>query len=72
MRIVGLGLPEILILVLILGMIALYFLPSMIAIARKHSASWGIIAVNTLTAWTLVGWVVCLVWAIFGSSRRSD
>ena len=68
MRIAGLGLPEILILVLF----SLYFLPSMIAIARKHKTLWGIILVNALTAWTFVGWVTCMVWEIVGSSRRSN
>ena len=72
MRIAGLGLPELAILVTVMMIIPLYFLPSMIAIARKHRALWGIIIVNALTAWTFAGWVICMVWAIFGSSRRSD
>jgi Ca2+/Na+ antiporter len=43
----------------------LYFLPSFVAIARKHQVG-KVIALNTLLGWTVVGWVVSLAIA-FGA-----
>lgn len=45
-------------------LIALYFLPSIIAIIRdpKHSGSIGL--VNLFLGWTIIGWFAALIWAI--------
>ena len=41
-----------------------YVVPTVIALARhKRSTGW-IIALNLLLGWTVVGWVVALVWAL--------
>jgi len=41
-----------------------YLLPSIIALKRdKHNKS-AIIMLNVLLGWTLVGWVVAMVWAV--------
>jgi Superinfection immunity protein len=51
-------------LVLILLCLAFYFIPTFIA-AGKHSARTGaIFAVNFLLGWSVVGWIVALVWAL--------
>jgi len=42
---------------------ALYFLPAMFAIGRKHRNSSAICAVNLLLGWTVVGWLVAAVWS---------
>jgi hypothetical protein len=42
--------------------VGLYFLPSIIG-AQKHNAT-AILAVNLLLGWTVVGWIVALVWAL--------
>lgn len=44
--------------VLILG---LYFIPSYIA-RNKHNAD-AIMVLNLLLGWTLIGWVIALIWA---------
>jgi len=41
--------------------ILLYFLPSIIA-HRKH-AFLGVFLLNLLLGWTIIGWIVALVWA---------
>lgn len=46
----------------LLIMILIYFLPTGIAIGRKGRD--GIIALNILLGWTLIGWVAALVWAL--------
>ncbi len=42
----------------------MYFLPSIIALARSKRDIVGIILLNFLLGWTMIGWVVALVWAV--------
>lgn len=42
----------------------LYFLPSIIAANKKRKNTGAIIALNLLTGWTFIMWVVCLTWAL--------
>jgi hypothetical protein len=42
----------------------MYFLPSVIALARSKRDIAGIILLNFFLGWTLIGWVVALVWAV--------
>lgn len=42
----------------------LYFLPSIIAIARSKRDSVSIMVLNLLLGWTAIGWVIALVWAL--------
>jgi hypothetical protein len=41
-----------------------YFLPSAIAVARKHRNGSAVFMLNLLAGWTVIGWVICLVWAV--------
>jgi hypothetical protein len=41
-----------------------YFLPSIIALARSKRSTLSIFFLNLFLGWTLVGWVVALVWAV--------
>jgi len=50
-------------LVLGFGVVMLYFLPFALAKWRKHPASDGILVVNLLLGWTVLGWIVALAWA---------
>ena len=43
--------------------LAIYFLPALIAQHRKHPRLPAIIVLNLLLGWTLIGWVVALVWS---------
>ena len=56
-------------LIILLVLLALYFLPCWVAFARDIEDVNGIIIVNLLLGWTLVGWVVALVWAVSGKSK---
>jgi hypothetical protein len=40
-----------------------YFLPSIIALARSKRDIGAIILLNFFLGWTMIGWVVALVWA---------
>ena len=41
-----------------------YFLPFAIAFNRKRANSGAIFALNLFLGWSLIGWVVALVWAL--------
>jgi DNA-directed RNA polymerase subunit RPC12/RpoP len=43
--------------------LALYFTPSIVAVARKHNNIAPIFVVNFFLGWALVGWVIALSWA---------
>jgi Superinfection immunity protein len=51
------------IMLLLLGL-AIYFLPWLVAMARKTPRAPAIFVLNLLLGWTFVGWVVALVWAL--------
>jgi hypothetical protein len=42
----------------------MYFLPSIIAFARSKRDTVAILLLNFFLGWTMIGWVVALVWAL--------
>lgn len=44
--------------------LSLYFLPTIIALANNHHNAVAIFVLNLLLGWTLVGWVIALVWVL--------
>jgi len=48
----------------ILILLALYFLPTIIAALRGKSNTAAIFALNLFLGWTLIGWVISLVWSL--------
>ena len=42
----------------------MYFLPSIIALARSKRDITAIILLNFFLGWTMIGWIVALVWAV--------
>ncbi|HTR39937.1 MAG TPA: superinfection immunity protein [Bryobacteraceae bacterium] len=48
----------------------LYFLPTIIAVSRNKTNLVGILLVNLLLGWSVIGWIVALVWAV--STERVD
>ena len=50
--------------VLIAILSLLYFLPFAIAFNKKRANSGAIFAINLFLGWSLIGWVVALVWAM--------
>lgn len=49
--------------------IGMYLIPTFVAGARKHHNTPAILALNLLLGWTLLGWVVALVWALTAVNR---
>lgn len=56
------------ILIVLLGC---YLLPGIIASMRKHPQQVAIWVLNLLGGWTMIGWVVAIVWA-FTNSQRAE
>jgi len=42
----------------------MYFLPSLIALGRSKRDLMAIFLLNFFLGWTMIGWVVALVWAV--------
>jgi hypothetical protein len=58
------GFGEFFFVLFILPAIAAYFVPTIIAVARRARNTLGIVLVNIFAGWTFIGWVIALVWAI--------
>ena len=52
-----------LVVLVVLVLIVFYFIPSIVAGARNHRNGAAIYVLNLLLGWTLIGWVIALVWA---------
>ncbi|WP_078593752.1 superinfection immunity protein [Evansella clarkii] len=52
-----------LIILFIIG-IGVYFAPSIVAYVRKKDNLAAILVLNIFLGWSLIGWVVALVWAL--------
>ena len=59
------------ILVLTIGA-AVYFLPTIVAIARGKLSGAGVMIMNFVLGWTVIGWVVCFIWAFTGRTKADE
>ena len=46
-----------------LVIVLLYFLPIVVAAIRKHNSLLSIIVTNLWLGWTVIGWIIALIWA---------
>ena len=44
--------------------LAVYFIPTFIAVARRQRNILSIFILNLLLGWSVIGWVISLVWAL--------
>jgi hypothetical protein len=58
------GLPVLVIVLLCIAAFVIHFLPAFIANRRRVVNFWWILLVNFFFGWTLIGWIVALVWAL--------
>ena len=56
---------------IVLTVFVIHFIPSVIAFANGHTRRKLILLLNVLMGWTVIGWVVLLVWAINGSKTST-
>lgn len=57
---------------IILMFICLYFLPGLVATSRRHSQTMAIWVLTFVGGWTLLGWIVALVWACTNTDGRRN
>lgn len=53
-------------------LIFLYFLPSIIAETNKHRQYKAISTLNLLFGWTILGWIISLIWSLIKPSAVSS
>jgi hypothetical protein len=46
-----------------------FFLPTLVAISRKHPRAFLVALFNGMFAWTVIGWVALLIWASIPRDR---
>jgi uncharacterized protein YqhQ len=46
------------------AMFAMYFLPAIVARMLRRTNAGAITVLNLFLGWTMIGWVVALVWAV--------
>lgn len=55
---------------MLLFLFFIYMLPAFIAAFRgKANGGIGIFLLNAVLGWTVVGWVVCFIWAFTGKTK---
>ena len=57
---------------LLVFLIAMYFAPSMVAYSRRDALNnvGAIVVLNVFAGWTMIGWIVALVWASKNENRK--
>lgn len=50
--------------VVIVGIFLVYWAPWIIAILRGHQSDWAIAVLNTTLGWTVIGWLLALIWSL--------
>ncbi|MCC5982209.1 MAG: superinfection immunity protein [Oceanicaulis sp.] len=46
-----------------------HFIPTIIALARGHHDGFAIFLTNLLLGWTVIGWVIALIWSVTAIRR---
>lgn len=55
----------------LLLVLAFYFLPSMVAMGRKHRLAATIFVVNLFLGWTVLGWIIALAMAVGPATKEA-
>jgi hypothetical protein len=53
---------------MLLVVLLIYFLPTVIALARGHLSALAIFFLNLFLGWTMLGWLIALVWSCTGNT----
>jgi len=58
------------VLIVIVILLAIYFLPAIIALKRDKRNQNAILLLNLFLGWTFIGWVVALVWSAMAEEEQ--
>lgn len=56
----------------VLLFILLYFTPSIVAFSNKKSNTTAIVVLNFFLGWSLIGWIIALVWAVSKDNKPQN
>jgi Superinfection immunity protein len=56
----------------IVVLLIVYFAPSIIGLSRGINAGVALFLVNFFVGWTILFWIVCLIWAACGATKAQD
>ncbi|HET7815172.1 MAG TPA: superinfection immunity protein [Candidatus Baltobacteraceae bacterium] len=56
--------------VLSIALVGFYFLPTIMALVRRSERISAVVLLNTLLGWTTAGWIIAMILAMTGDSRR--
>jgi hypothetical protein len=59
------------VLIILCFALVLYFFPSIVASGRENHNTTAIFVFNLFLGWTLIGWVLALVWAFVKPSQQN-
>lgn len=48
-----------------------YFLPAVVAAFRKHKNTSAVVVLNLFLGWTMIGWVVAMIWAFTNNTEKT-
>ena len=65
------GMPMVVMWLLMILAVAFYFMPTIVAGYRHHSSVFLILVLNIFISWTLLGWLLLLIWACFGDQHTT-
>ncbi|QHJ83334.1 MAG: hypothetical protein [Bacteriophage sp.] len=51
-------------------LMVLYFVPTVLAFIRDHKSKWGILALNFILGFTVIGWIIALIWALSDKGQK--
>ena len=51
--------------------VLLYFLPTVVALIRGHLSALAIFLLNLFLGWTLIGWIIALIWSCTGNTSAN-
>ena len=51
--------------------VLLYFLPTVVALIRGHLSALAIFLLNLFLGWTLIGWIIALIWSCTGNTAAN-
>ncbi len=51
--------------------VLIYFLPTVVALARGHLSALAIFFLDLFLGWTLIGWLVALIWSSTGNTTAN-
>ena len=60
----GFGELGLFVLVTLLVGVVLYFLPTIIVVKRQSASVTPVVLVNLLLGWTIIGWIIALIWSL--------